>query len=172
MDRKQETPLILPAVCIQPNSYQRRVCTAVTDREVYSSVREQGSAGAPSRFHILQGLLELSVKWRPRVVGKHNVGLERSLGELGNERNPWALYEGAAITKGHLDVSSPGLCSRQPPLLPSAFSEAAMASLEVNRLSGHMCSWNRGPWRPSQPGKLCTQLQNCVWIMGLGTPSW
>lgn len=31
---------------------------------------------------------------------------------------------------------------------------------------------NRGPWRPIQSGKLCTQLQNCVWIMGLGTPSW
>lgn len=57
-------------------------------------------------------------------------------------------------------------------LSPSAFSEAAMVSLEVNRLSGHMCSWNRGPWRPRQHGKLCTQLQNCVWIMGLGTPSW
>lgn len=55
MDRKQETTLILPVVCTQPNSYQRSVYTAISDREVYGSVSEQESAGAPSRFHTLQG---------------------------------------------------------------------------------------------------------------------
>lgn len=77
-------------------------------------------------FTYFKGVLGLSVKWRPRAAGMHNVGLERSLGELCNERNPWVLYEAAAITKGHLDVSSHGLWSQQPSLSPSAFSEAAM----------------------------------------------
>lgn len=74
-------------------------------------------------FTHFKGLLGLSVKWRPRVAGMHTVGLERSLGELGNERNSSVLYEGVAITKGHLDVRSPGLCSRQPLCRPLPFQK-------------------------------------------------
>lgn len=73
------------------------------------------------------------------------------------------FQEGAAIVKGHLEVRSPGVCSRKPSPSSSAFSEAALTSLEVNMLPGTHVLQNRGPWRPSQEslGNLCTQLQGC-----------
>lgn len=88
------------------------------------------------------------------------------------------FQEGAAIVKGHLEVRSPGVCSRKPSPSSSAFSEAALISLEETCFLEHMCSGIGG--RGDQARKAWeiyvhssrAALQKGVWITGLRTPSW
>lgn len=145
--------------------------------QVYGRVSEE-SAGC-YRFPILEGApgflewpkwlktenmsLGLFVKWRPRVAGMHNVALERPLGEFHNERNQCCVFFfffkwGAYYYKG--PSGSQKSWAVFPEAIPwklspssSAFSEAALTSLELNMLPETHLLWNKGPGEQAVSGK-------------------